>query len=197
MKITHLDIAEILVNAGIDVSLVEINILQDKRNKAPGLKLLPSGTMTSILKKVQKVLIDWDAEISIHTDGSCHENDGNHPGTFGLVLTMNNKIIYEYSNHEFKTTNNYQELSAIIIATQIGKAIFDKFNMNTVIYSDSQYSINTLYGTWSKKKNKELFDLFDKVKSKGVTATWVKAHNGLVLNEYADKLCELEYNNIK
>ena len=59
----------------------------------------------------------------IFTDGSCKGNPG--PGGYAFVVTVSNsteqKIIYEYSGGELKTTNNRMELLSIIKALTYAK----------------------------------------------------------------------------
>ena len=51
----------------------------------------------------------------IYTDGSCRKNPG--PGGFGVVVLDDDEYIIEkYSHFEESTTNNQQELKAILYA---------------------------------------------------------------------------------
>lgn len=162
------------------------------------IKLLNNRKINSITKIVKKHIGNSGSEnLYIYSDGSSKINDSNNPGTFGLLLISNNNILFEYSGHEMITTNNRMELTGVLIASQIAKALNDKLGLSTTLVSDSQYALNTLYGTWAKKKNKDIFEIFDNLKINFTVKTlWIKGHSGNIFNEYADKLCELEYKNI-
>ena len=150
----------------------------------------------------------------IYTDGSAHPNPG--PGGYGVVVYNDeNKIIDAYSHYETQTTNNEQELKAILYTMiHYGKNEF----CTPVVYSDSAYAINTLTNwmfNWEKngwrKSDKKIpenlaliktyFDLY----SKGyrIDLRKIKGHEGIEGNELADKLasgkikciCQLKDNN--
>ena len=85
----------------------------------------------------------------IYTDGSAHPNPG--PGGYGVVVCDNdNNIIDCYQHQELNTTNNIQELKAILYCMlKYGVNInTDDFVQDIpTIYSDSSYAINT-YSNW-------------------------------------------------
>ena len=93
----------------------------------------------------------------IYTDGSCQKNPG--PGGFGVVvLDDNENLIRQYSERCENTTNNREELKAILWA-------FLKYGNKEnqiIIYSDSAYCVNTLTNwmfsweknNWKKSDNK-------------------------------------------
>ena len=200
MDITYSDIIDILASNGVDLDSVKIELSNTDRLKKP-FKLLNTSKVNSVVKVIKRIITKEPFKknnvVHMFTDGSCIENDSKHPGTFGLVVIYNNKIIYEYSSHDYITTNNAMELSAIVIASQLANAIA-KLGVKTTIYTDSQYAMNTLYGTWNGNANRELQEIFARlaVDNNMVKCEWARAHNGLIGNEYADKLCELEYNRI-
>lgn len=110
-------------------------------------------------------------------DGACRGNPG--PGGFGVirleqaqVRTLNNwgqwstshyKTIvdYKYSEYCEHTTNNREELKAILHVFQLATA--DK-NNKYIIYSDSAYAVNMINSwinnwaknNWRNSKNKEV-----------------------------------------
>ena len=62
--------------------------------------------------------------ISIYTDGSCSGNGSkNNFGGYGVVVTINNKIIKQYSIGKKNTTNNEMELEAILYAIKFAKIL--------------------------------------------------------------------------
>ena len=196
---TYEDIIDILSSNGVDLTNVKIELTNVVR-KHTNLNLIHPVALKSLVRKISKraMLNKNTSTIQIFTDGSCLQNDSKHPGTFGLVVVLNNKIVFEYSDYNEVTTNNEMELSAVIIASQIGQYL-TKFAIKTLIHSDSQYSVNTLFGTWSGETNKYLQELFEtlKVDKEMVNCEWIKAHDGNILNEYCDKLCALEYNKVE
>jgi len=74
-----------------------------------------------------------------YTDGSCSGNPG--PGGFGVVVLDNNENeLLTHSERSENTTNNREELKAILWAAfRFGSPID-----NLIIYSDSAYCVNTL-----------------------------------------------------
>lgn len=132
----------------------------------------------------------------IFTDGSAHPNPG--PGGLGIViLDDNNKLIDCLSiQSSFKTTNNREELKAILLAIkQYGYA-------SPTIYSDSNYCVKTInewmytwkQNNWRKSDNKtpENLDLILQIyKLKFVynfSLQKVKGHSNNKWNELADAL---------
>ena len=135
-----------------------------------------------------------------YTDGSCSKNPG--PGGYGVVVLDNNEnFLYNYSKRSEKTTNNREELKAILYC-------LIKFgNENPIVFSDSAYAINT-YTDWmfrwannnwikSDKKIPENLDLIQTYydlwqKGYRITLKKVKGHSGNHWNEIADKLAKGE-----
>ena len=134
----------------------------------------------------------------IYTDGSCQKNPG--PGGFGVVvLDDNENLIQQYSERCENTTNNREELKAILWA-------FLKYGNKEnqiIIYSDSAYCVNTLTNwmfsweknNWKKSDNKtpENLDLikpfFNYLKSGNIVELKkVKGHAENKWNNMADQL---------
>lgn len=126
--------------------------------------------------------------MNIYTDGACHSST--KIGGIGVVFTKNNQIIYKFSKQFTDTTNNRMEILAIIYALHAISKPIDIIN----IYSDSQYALGCITKNWSRKKNTDLWQLFDKVYSKAKTLcsniqfNWVKGHDINEFNNAADKL---------
>lgn len=135
--------------------------------------------------------------IHCYTDGSCKKNGKTGAtGGYGVVVVEDGKIIRQYQKFSDNTTNNREELKAIIWATL--------HYPKCVIHSDSQYAINVfqkwMYGwernNWIKSDNKvpENLDLikayYQLVASNEyqILFEYVKGHNGDSYNEMADKL---------
>ena len=132
-----------------------------------------------------------------YTDGACSGNPG--PGGFGVVILDNEKnFLYNYNKGCENTTNNRMELSAILYCLiKFGK------EKNTIVYSDSSYSVNTLNdwmfrwanNNWIKsdKKTPENLDLIKTYydlwqQGYRINLQKVKGHAGDKYNEMADKL---------
>ena len=127
----------------------------------------------------------------IYTDGSCIPNPG--PGGWGFI-TLPNDEPYEYhvSGSSKKTTNNRMELTAVIEAL-----LFTPKTTNYVIYSDSMYVINCATKKWSRKKNTDLWEEYDKVSvCKKIKWIWVKAHSTDIYNNMVDILANKEAKSI-
>ena len=137
----------------------------------------------------------------IYTDASAHPNPG--PGGFGVVIYDNNNLIDCYQHFEENTTNNRQEIKAILYAfLKYGKKWDSNLDIPTV-YSDSNYCVNTLtlwMFSWAKdgwiksdKKIPENLDLiqayYDWYKNRHrINLQKISGHKGIEGNELADKL---------
>ena len=133
-----------------------------------------------------------------YTDGSAHPNPG--PGGFGVVIVdeTTDKIIDTYAKSSQKTTNNAEEMKAIIFAV----CDATKRGIPAIIYSDSAYAINTFTNwmfSWERNgwvkgdgkvpENLELVKAFFELNKKyKITLNKVKGHVGDKYNEMADKL---------
>ena len=148
----------------------------------------------------------------IYTDGSCTGNGkAENSGGFGvLVLDKDKKNEYNiiidcYSKHSNNTTNNREEIKAILYSFfNYGVNINNKeFVEIPVVYSDSAYAVNTLTdwmfrwaaNGWIKsdKKIPENLDLIQAYydwyqKGYRIELRKVKGHAGNKYNEIVDKL---------
>lgn len=115
---------------------------------------------------------DHGSAINVAADGIALRND-----TFPLDLG--------------KVTNNTTELAAIYYALQIIITRGNQYD-NCIIYGDSQYAGNLVFGNWKAKQNKELVAKVKALAKTVPNVTWeyVKAHDGNVYNEYADYLAK-------
>lgn len=133
-----------------------------------------------------------------YTDGSAHPNPG--PGGFGVVIVDEtiDEIIDTYAKGSQKTTNNAEEMKAIIFAVCDAA----KRGVPAIIYSDSAYAINTFTNwmfSWERNgwvkgdgkvpENLELVKAFFELNQKyQITLNKVRGHAGNEYNEIADKL---------
>ena len=147
--------------------------------------------------------------IKLYVDGSCRGNGkAESTGGFGVVVIgMNDneeKLIDVYSKQCSQTTNNKEELKAIVWAIlKYGNYMFDGFGSPPIVYSDSSYCVNT-FNDWmfrwannnwvkSDKKTPENLDLIKAYyehyqKGYRIDLRKIKGHAGEKWNELADKL---------
>jgi ribonuclease HI len=92
----------------------------------------------------------------LYTDGAY--SPSKNQGGLAFIAIKNEQLILEYNKKVNNTTNNQMELGAIIYGL---KAIRNPINSLTII-SDSMYCIGTITKNWQRKKNIQLWKLFDK-----------------------------------
>lgn len=138
--------------------------------------------------------------IIIYIDGSTLGNGTKtSKGGFGVVVYQNNKLINAYQHFENGTTNNEQELKAILWAM----INYGKDKEIPIVYSDSAYSVNSLNtwiyswqrNGWRKAdkqipKNLDLIQAYWELLNKGykINLQKVKGHSDIKGNELADAL---------
>lgn len=142
----------------------------------------------------------------IYTDGSCLGNGkAVNSGGFGVVvLDKDENLVYTYSKVSENTTNNREELKAILYSfLNYGVKDNGDFVQVPVVYSDSSYCVNT-FNEWmfnwarngwinSAKKKPENLDLIIEYynwyqKGYRIDLRKVKGHAGHEWNELADQL---------
>lgn len=134
--------------------------------------------------------------ISIFTDGGYRQSK--NVGAFSYILTYLNNT-KEYSQAEYDTTNNIQELKGILYGLRALKVT----NIPIIIYSDSMYSLNSIFKwshNWKKNgwktsdkkdvKNKELIiEILNELdRFESCDYYWIRGHDGDEFNERCDKL---------
>lgn len=133
--------------------------------------------------------------IEVYTDGSCLDNTirTNRGGNGFLVVdTIVNHILHTYIEHSINTTNNREELKAVINALEYLKDWKIYEIADVTLYSDSQYCVNGI-NEWSKKwknnnwntfvksnkpiKNQDLWiKLDDLLSTVDCNIEWIKGH---------------------
>lgn len=133
-------------------------------------------------------------------DGSCL-NNGHVPNKagFGVIGFQGDKVVYTYYHSEDNSTNNRQELKAILYCL----LHFGKEAEPVTVYSDSAYAINTftswMYNwqrnNWLKSNNKrpenlDLIQGYYNLEEKGyrLKLQKVRGHADNEKNNLADKL---------
>ena len=147
----------------------------------------------------------------IYTDGSCQGNGkSENTGGFGVVVLDNDEnLIYNYSKQTTNTTNNREELKAILYAMiRHGQKELQPWEVKRpealpIVYSDSAYAVNTLTNWmfnwerngWKKADNKtpenlDLIQAYFSLYQEGyrIDLRKVKGHNNNKWNEMADQL---------
>ena len=150
-------------------------------------------------------------KLIFYTDGACSFNPGS--GGYGVICL--NKcysqtiseyierytINYKYSEYSKNTTNNREELKAIL---HVLKLAAEHSEYNFIIYSDSAYAVNCLINwcpmwaknNWTRKGNKpilnleliqEMYSIYLKIKDR-ITIIKIGGHKGVLGNELADAL---------
>ena len=141
-----------------------------------------------------------------YTDGSCTKNGkAVNEGGFGIVaLNDDGTFAYSYSKRNENTTNNREELRAILRVMLIAGADSKQdWIQPPVVYSDSAYCVNTFNdwmfrwanNNWIKADGKtpENLDLIQAyygqyMKGYRIDLRKIKGHAGHEWNELADKL---------
>lgn len=121
-----------------------------------------------------------------YTDGGCQNTSIYGEGGSAYLIIHNGEVVKTASKGFLRTTSNRMEMLAII------SAVCSVPNgADLVVYSDSQYAINTLFGCWKPKKNLDLISMYnERVKNlSSVTFRWLKGHNGDKYNEMVDSMC--------
>lgn len=137
----------------------------------------------------------------VYTDGSCMPTSSNGYGAWAGIILSPAGEKKTVSGSEYPTTNNRQEMTAIlegIRATPVGSDV--------MVYSDSEYCVQTFsswcwkwaqkQSIWGKKKNTDIVKLvMDEMNKRQVKFQWVRGHNGNPINEECDRICNtLAYN---
>lgn len=137
----------------------------------------------------------------IYTDGSAKNNGrANSSGGFGVVVyNSSGEIVDAYQHFESNTTNNIQEIKAILWTL----IHYGKNKEIPIVYSDSSYCVSTfnewMYG-WARRgwlksdqrspENLELIQAYYNLLQKGykIDLRKIRGHSGHKGNELADAL---------
>ena len=143
--------------------------------------------------------------MTFYTDGSCLQNGkANAKGGYGVVgINDEGLLSFVRANRAENTTNNREELKAILYVMLNFGVKCDDWGQPPIVYSDSAYCVNT-FNEWmfnwarngwikSDKKTPENLDLiqayYDWYKEGyRIDLRKIKGHNGHEWNELADHL---------
>ena len=137
----------------------------------------------------------------VYVDGSCTGNGkAVNSGGFGVVVLDNDEnLIFTYAKRSANTTNNREELKAILFAL----ITYGRNYPTPIVYSDSAYCVNTFNdwmfrwasNNWIKSdgnspENLDLIQAYYEFYNKGyrIDLRKIKGHAGHKWNEMADKL---------
>lgn len=138
-------------------------------------------------------------------DGSCRGNGKiNSSGGFGVVIVEDERCVKAYSKQCNDTTNNREELKAILyVMLKYGTKQTGEWDEIPIVYSDSAYCVNT-FNDWmfrwasnhwikSDKKIPENLDLIQAYydhwqEGYRIDLRKIKGHAGEEWNELADDL---------
>lgn len=142
--------------------------------------------------------------MTFYTDGSCVGNGkANAKGGYGVVGVENDSVQFARAKRCEGTTNNREELKAILYVMLNYGVKCDDWGQPPVVYSDSAYCVNT-FNEWMFnwagkgwiKSNKQVPENLDLIQTyyewykKGyrIDLRKIKGHAGHEWNELADQL---------
>lgn len=129
------------------------------------------------------------SDFVLYTDGAYSMK--NNEGAFAYIILDENGNIVKKSAHKIQNeTNNRAELKAIIAGLYNIPNLSEKADV--LVISDSQYALCTLLGTWSRKANQDLFEVYERIQQDReleIEWKWVKGHSGDLYNEMCDEMC--------
>jgi len=142
------------------------------------------------------------SKYEIYTDGACRANQSdNNVGSWAFIVYLDGVKKGSKSRATFNTTNNVQELTAVLEALRWA----NKLGEPVTIYCDSEYTINSItkwikgWATkgWKKADGKPVANLeimqqlYQEYNSSKHTFIKVKGHSGNIGNDAVDELANV------
>lgn len=174
----------------------------------------------AVQKSLEENADAWQAfagcrEIEVYTDGSAPVRNPGGPAGFAAIVVGFSEPVDKYTpkrltpqarldlgghirarKSEPPTSNNRAEIAGVLAACEALRQLAQMgFSApHITIWSDSQYVVNCGVGGWQRKKNTDLWPIFDCLMQEvkrwagPFELLWVKGHAGNLYNEAADKL---------
>jgi ribonuclease HI len=123
-------------------------------------------------------------------DGACGPTNPGPYGAWGAVLVagdVEKRSSGKVDEDRGWTTNQRAEIAAAIEAlVRVNRPC------EVVVFSDSQYLVNTMTRGWARRVNTDLWDRLDREikKHNSVRFKWVRGHHGYPRNEIAHLLAD-------
>ena len=114
---------------------------------------------------------------TIYTDGAYSSKYSS--GGWSFVEVVNSILLVEQSGKRNDTTNNRMEIEAVLRAL---KHCLNQCISKCVIYTDSKYVEGCINNHWTRKKNTDLWEIFDKLnkciinRGYSISVKWIKGH---------------------
>lgn len=102
-----------------------------------------------------------ERKITIYTDGAARGNPG--PSASGFMVYEGNKLLHRHSEYNGKSTNNYSEYRAVLLALKWCVSQLDPQSLSISLYSDNELVVRQLNGRY-KIKSESLKPLNEEIK---------------------------------
>lgn len=89
--------------------------------------------------------------VKIYCDGGARGNPG--PAAAACIVVVDNKVVYKHSKYLGKTTNNFAEYAAAIMALEWVKKNKGKVTKEVVVIMDSELVVKQLTGDFKVKSS--------------------------------------------
>src|SRR5688572_33454118 len=132
-------------------------------------------------------------QVTIVCDGSSLGNGKGNPRAAAVAVLGFKGIWKAFGTYLGNATNQQAEIAAAALGLENLKE-----PCRVRLLSDSRYVVETMGGTWKRKTNHEWWKRLDQAAKKHqITWTWVRGHDGHIVQEIADvmarKLAERGY----
>jgi ribonuclease HI len=127
--------------------------------------------------------IQTSPNLDIYTDGSSK----NGFGSWAFIISRNGQPIVERSGRVRRASSNVMEFQAAIEALGSLPA-----NSKVTLFSDSRILVDAMKSGAGPRAYQDQMDTLMRLNEKHtIKWQWIKAHNGIALNELCDALCTL------